>query len=102
MPAEERFAAIAEDLLREPDVDAGTGFGSNPGLRTGGHIFAMVVRGALVVKLPAGRCAELTGDAGASTFQVGNRRMREWVSVADEPAHDWGALAREALAYVRR
>jgi hypothetical protein len=100
MSAEERFAVIAEDLLREPGVDAGTGFGSNPGLRIGGRIFAMVVRGELVVKLPVGRCAELT-DAGASAFQVGNRRMREWVALADEPANDWAALAREALGYVR-
>jgi hypothetical protein len=101
MSAEERFAAIADELLREPGVDAGTGFGSNPGLRVGGRIFAMVLRGELVVKLPVGRCAELTGGAGASAFQVGNRRMREWVTVADDPAHDWTALAREALGYVR-
>jgi hypothetical protein len=100
MSAEERFAAIADELLREPGVAAGTGFGSNPGLRINGHIFAMVLRDELVVKLPVARCAELT-SAGASAFQIGNRRMREWVCVADDAARDWAALAREAMAYVR-
>jgi hypothetical protein len=101
MAAEERFAPIAEALLREPDVTEGTGFGSNPGLRTGGHIFAMVLAGELVVKLPAGRCAALSGEDGVRPLEIGTRRMREWVSVADGPAHDWTARAREALAFVR-
>ena len=95
------FDAIASELLGEPGVDEGTGFGSNPGLRVGGKIFAMVVDGELVLKLPAERCAELKEAGGASTFQVGKRQMREWVSV--EPgAHDWAALSREALAFVQR
>jgi hypothetical protein len=101
MSAEDRFAAIADELRREPGIDVGTGFGTNPGLRIGGRIFAMMLRDELVVKLPVGRCEELTRDAGATAFQVGNRKMREWVSVPDEPTHDWAALGREALAYVR-
>jgi hypothetical protein len=95
------FDAIANDLLGEPDIDEGTGFGKQPGLRVGGKIFAMEIGGALVVKLPADRCAELVAAGGAEPFQVGKKRMREWVAV--EPgAHDWPALAREALAFVRR
>jgi hypothetical protein len=94
------FDAIAERLLGEPGVDEGTGFGSNPGLRVGGKIFAMLVDGELVVKLPAERCTELAAGEGATTFQVGKRQMREWVSVAPG-AHDWDALADEALAFVR-
>ena len=93
------FDAIAKEFLSEPGVDEGTGFGSNPGLRVGGKIFAMQVDGRLVVKLPADRVAALTA-AGAQPFVVGKRTMREWVSV--EPgAHDWRALAGEALAFVR-
>jgi YjbR len=92
------FDAIANQLLGEPGVDEGTGFGTNPGLRVGGKIFAMEVRGKLVVKLPAARCEELV-EQGAEPFVVGKRQMREWVAV--EPgAHDWPALAREALAFV--
>jgi YjbR len=91
------FDAIANQLLAEPGVDEGTGFGKQPGLRVGGKIFAMLIDGELVVKLPAERCAELTAG-GASTFQVGKRQMREWVSVPPG-SHDWSALAREALAF---
>jgi hypothetical protein len=96
------FDAIAEELLREPGVEAGTGFGTNPGLRTDGKIFAMLVNGELVVKLPAERCAELKSTPGAGTFQVGKRAMREWVSIDPARSGDWDALAREALAFVRR
>jgi hypothetical protein len=94
------FDEVANDLLGEPGVDEGTGFGTNPGLRVGGKIFAMEVRGKLVVKLPAERCQALVAE-GAEPFVVGKRRMREWVAV--EPGvHDWRALAREALAFVSR
>jgi hypothetical protein len=94
------FDEIANDLLGEPGVDEGTGFGTNPGLRVGGRIFAMEVRGKLVVKLPAERCEQLVAE-GAEPFVVGRRQMREWVAI--EPgADDWRALAREALAFVRR
>jgi hypothetical protein len=94
------FDAIANQLLGEPGVDEGTGFGTNPGLRVGGKIFAMLVRGRLVVKLPAERCEQLARE-GAEPFVVGRRTMSEWVAV--EPgAHDWPALAREALEFVSR
>jgi len=91
---------ISDELLAEPDVEEGTGFGSKPGLRVGGKIFAMEIDGRLVVKLPAERCAELVDAGGAELFVIGKRQMREWVAV--EPgAHDWDVLAREALGFVR-
>jgi hypothetical protein len=97
--ADAAFGAIAEELLREPGVEEGTGFGTNPGLRAGGKIFAMLVGGELVVKLPAERCAVLKSAPGARTFEVGQRSMREWVSL--DRSQDWDAIAREALAFVR-
>jgi len=97
--ARAEFDAIAGELLGEPGVDEGTGFGKNPGLRVGGHIFAMVVRGQLVVKLPAERSAQLVADGDATPFEIGRRRMKEWVAVAPG-AQDWRALAREALLFV--
>jgi hypothetical protein len=98
--ARDVFDTIASELLAEPGVEEGTGFGSQPGLRVGGKIFAMHIDGRLVVKLPAERCAELAEADGADTFVIGKRRMREWVAV--EPgAHDWRTLAREALGFVR-
>jgi TfoX/Sxy family transcriptional regulator of competence genes len=91
------FNTIANEFLAEPGVDQGTGFGSNPGLRVGGKIFAMEVDGRLVVKLPAERVAALTAT-GAEPFVIGKRMMREWLSV--EPRDDWSALAREAYEFV--
>jgi hypothetical protein len=100
--AEAVFSEIAAQLLREPDVSEGTGFGSNAGLRVGGKIFTMLVRGELVVKLPAARCAELVATGSARPFDSGRGRpLREWVTVGDSMAGDWPALAREAQAFVR-
>ena len=101
--AEATFASIAEQLLREPGVSEGTGFGSNPGLNVGGKIFAMLVRDELVVKLPAGRCAELVAGGSARPFERGQGRpMKEWITVGAAGAPEWPALAREALAFVSR
>ena len=91
------FDELANEFLSEPGVDEGTGFGSNPGLRVGGKIFAMEVDGRLVVKLPAERVTALT-ETSAEPFVIGKRTMREWVSV--EPRDDWSALAREAYEFV--
>ena len=100
--ADESFAALANDLLaHHPEVTEGTGFGSNPGLRVHRKIFAMLVRGQLVVKLPASRCAQLRDDGDASAFDAGKGRpMREWAAVRDDPGADWPALAAEAYDFV--
>jgi hypothetical protein len=95
------FASIAGRLAREPEVDEGTAFHS-PGLKARGKIFAMLVRGELVVKLPADRCAELVSAGSARPFESGGRRMREWVSVGEVNTPDWASLADEALAFARR
>jgi hypothetical protein len=92
------YDALARELLREPGVEEGTGFGSTAGLRVGGRIFVMHMDGDLVVKLPADRAAALV-EAGGRPLQVGARTMREWVRIG--PGRDWPVLAREALAHVR-
>ncbi len=103
MEAEERFAGLVEELAAEPGVTppgaaGGRGFGASA-LKVGGSIFAMLVGGRLVVKLPAARVAGLVGDGSGGPFDAGKGRpMREWLAVADEA--DWGALAREALTFV--
>jgi YjbR len=96
---EDAFEALALALLGEPEVSEGTGFGSNPGLRVRGKIFAMLSRGRLVVKLPADRCAELVSGGRAEFFQTGGRSMREWVTIPS--GGDWPGLARAALEFVR-
>jgi hypothetical protein len=100
--AEAAFAAIASELLRKPGVSEGTGFGANPGLRAGSKIFAMLVRGELVVKLPAARCAELVAGGAARPFERGRGHpLKEWICVGEDAKSQWPALARQALASVR-
>jgi len=100
MTAEEIVADLAAELLPEPDVEEGTGFGNNPGLRSGGKIFAMAVRGELVFKLPPDRCAELAATGNAHPFAVGKREMHEWIAFERlDGGEDFAALAREARAF---
>lgn len=94
------FDSISAALLPEADVEEGTGFGTNPGLRTRSKIFAMLHTGELVVKLPPGRCSELIAQGKARAFEIGRRTMREWVRVAEVDEAEWMRLAREARSYV--
>ncbi|GAA1262298.1 hypothetical protein GCM10009609_26630 [Pseudonocardia aurantiaca] len=59
----------------------------------------MLSHGALVVKLPAPRVAELIADGVGGPFTAGkDLPMREWLTVAADA--DWEGLAKEALAFV--
>ena len=99
-----------EDLVTEfNDVEGvtpprgGAGFGRSA-LRYRGKIFAMFVRGRMVVKLPADRVAALVA-AGRGTHFDANKGtpMREWFAANPDidPAANWSALAAEALAFAR-
>ena len=94
------FDALTAELLQEPGVEEGTGFGSTEGLRVGGRIFVMHMDGDLVVKLPADRCAELADAGHGRPFRSGGREMREWVVVGEEHADEWLRLAEDAHAFV--
>jgi hypothetical protein len=94
------FEAAAARKRAESDVEPGTGFGANPGLRSGGKIFAFLSEGQLVVKLSADRCSSLVQQGKASSFAIGSRRMREWVRIPADAEAEWEALMREARTYV--
>lgn len=97
----ERFHGLAQQFAAAPDVTPGTGFGSNPGLRVDGHIFAMLVRDRLVVKLPKDRVDELVASGAAIHFDAGKGRpMREWAMVEPASDVDWDRLALEAHSFV--
>ncbi len=97
---EAAFESIVSTLIDEPDVEEGTGFGTNPGLRSRSKIFAMLHSGELVVKLPADRCSELTAAGQARAFEIGHKKTREWVRVAEVDQAQWRRLAGEARSYV--
>jgi hypothetical protein len=97
----ERFAAAVAPFDPDPRVSAGTGFGGAPGRRVDGRIFAMLVRDALIVKLPATRVQELVEDGTATSFDAGKGRpMREWASIPPDAPGDWPALVAEAFGFV--
>jgi hypothetical protein len=94
------FESIAQTYLDMADVTAGTGFGKGAGLRRGGRIFAMLVRGSLVVKLSRALAAEVVATGRGVPFDPGHGRlMRAWVEVSVERVEEWPALVRQAFDY---
>jgi uncharacterized protein YndB with AHSA1/START domain len=74
-------------------------FGSN-GLKVDGRIFAMLVRGALVVKLPRERVDALIQSGHGAPFDAGRGRpMKEWVTLRESES-SWLDLAKEARRFV--
>jgi hypothetical protein len=100
----ERFELVVEEFVAEPGVTpppGGSGFGRSA-LRVDGRVFAMFVRGTLVVKLPRPRVDELVGSGHGMHFDANKGvRMKEWFSADPAADLDWIALAGEALRYVR-
>ena len=71
--------AAARLLAEDPALQRGRMMTAT-GLKTGGKFFAMVVRGELVVKLPAARVDELEASGTGRRFEPGKgRRMKEWI-----------------------
>jgi TfoX/Sxy family transcriptional regulator of competence genes len=102
-PGAVAFRRLMQRLLQERGVNQGTGFGSNPGLRVGTKIFAMLGRDGLVVRLPKGRVDALVSSGAGTRFDPrrDGRLMKEWVVVSVERRRSWGGLADEALEFVR-
>ena len=97
--AEDAFARVTRAFAKDPDVSFGRLFASD-GLKVHDKIFAMLVRGSLVVKLPRARVDGLIADKKGERFDPGHGRlMKEWVVIAPG-AGDWLVLAREARAFV--
>jgi hypothetical protein len=77
-------------------------FGSTS-LKTDDRIFAMLVKGRLVVKLPAARVSQLVEEGAGERFDPGKGRVqKEWLVAFAEDLATWRALAAEAESYVGR
>ena len=82
-------------------VGEGKGFGSTGQLKVNGKIFAMLVRGELVLKLPRDRVDALVVSGEGRHFDAGKGRpMREWLALSPTSRIPWLALAREGMAFV--
>ena len=79
----------------------GSGFGRSA-MRYRHKIFAMLVRGHLVVKLPENRVAGLVTAGHGARFDANKGTpMREWLSLDPDSSLDWRQLAGEALTFAR-
>jgi len=100
----ERFEDLVDQLVGTEGVtppQGGSGFGRSA-LRFQGKIFAMHVRGALVVKLPAERVEALVRAGEGVHFDANKGTpMREWLSLDPGSGQAWLPLATEALDFAR-
>jgi hypothetical protein len=96
-----QFAPVIAAFAGITDVThGGKGFGSQ-GLKVNGKLFAMPVRGRLVLKLPKARVEALVESGEGAYFDPGHGRlMRQWV-VLDPARQDRIGLARTAYRFVR-
>jgi hypothetical protein len=101
-----QLGGAVEALLAGKAAGVPRRFGSNA-LRVKGRIFAMWVRGRLVLKLPRVRVAELTAAGRATHFDANKGiAMKEWAAIAGEALRTRAArsaaleLVREAYAFV--
>lgn len=97
------FVKIAAALRRDGGIDDASqetrrAFGADA-LKVNGKIFAMPVKGRLVVKLPRERVEHLVASGRGGYFDPGHGRvMKEWISLLD--GDDSLSLAREARDFV--
>jgi hypothetical protein len=104
---EQRYASLVEELLSHPDVTQPSdatgsqkGFGASA-LKVNNKIFAMLVKGRLVVKLPRQRVDALIASGDGERFDPGHGRlMKEWLSLEPTSEQEWLPLATEAMKFV--
>jgi hypothetical protein len=93
------FAPVVDAFAADPAVTAGRMMASF-GLKVNDKIFAMVVKGMLVVKLPKARVDEMVGGGAGEHLETGQgRKMKEWIAVRGDAG--WVELAREAYGFVK-
>ena len=98
---EQIWKPIAKAELTTRGVTGGTGFGRSEGLRISSKVYAMLVKGELVVKLPKERVDDLVDTGVGLRFDPGHGRiMKEWLSVPPTASRRWKGLVAEAKAFV--
>ena len=101
---EERYASLVARFAGEEGVthDEGSArsFGAGA-LKTRGKIFAMLVGGSLVLKLPKKRVDTLVEGRRGTRFDANKGTpMKEWIVLDDSHSDaEWLELAREAKVF---
>jgi hypothetical protein len=101
---EDRYDDLVDELVGIAGVTpprGNSGFGRTA-LRFQNKIFAMLVRGHLVLKLPAERVDALVAASDGVHFDANKGTpMKEWFSLDPGSSQSWLLLAREALDCAR-
>jgi TfoX/Sxy family transcriptional regulator of competence genes len=95
-----RFAAVVATFAGDRHVTTGKMMAS-VGVKVNGKIFAMMVRGKFVAKLPKDRVDELVRSGAGDYFDPrrDGRLMREWIQLRGAKP-SWIDLAEEARRFV--
>jgi hypothetical protein len=98
--AQELYDELTDDLLYDPAVGRSSMMGF-PCVRRAGRFFASfdARAGALVVKLPRERVAELVEAGVGDPFAPNGRVFREWVSLPTPDRETWRRILVEALDF---
>lgn len=97
--AAQLFSEVKDHFSADFSIALGKMFGAE-GLKIDGKVFAMHVKGNLIVKLPAQRVDELIALGVGVRFDPGHGRlMKEWIQIAPGKA-DWTDLSVEARSFV--
>jgi hypothetical protein len=100
MTDDRRFEQLASRLRHSPGVTEARMFDARV-LKVRGKVFAMLVKGAMVVKLPPDRVGRLIAESRGQPFDPGHGRiMKGWVTIPPERRQSWTALASDALEFV--
>lgn len=105
MTPEQRYNSLVSSILaRSPSarLGEGKGFGSTGQLKVDGKIFAMLVKGKLVLKLPRESVDALVESGDGERFDAGKGKpMHEWLALSPTSKKPWVTLAGQAMAFVR-
>jgi len=97
---QDAFDQLVQEFRSDPRVEHGRMFGS-AGLKLGDKVFAMLVKGHLVVKLSAAQAQELATAGVGEFFDPGHGRlMKQWIAVPATRAEQRRSLAEQARHYV--
>ncbi len=98
--ADKAFEAVSGAFATDRSVTRGKMFGS-AGMKVKNKVFAMLVKGELVVKLPRERVEAIVASKRGKDFDPGHGRlMKEWVAVGSPSEKEWIHIAREARDFV--